>query len=88
MLRHVSRARTDVSEERVTSIIRVFRFLVTANVLPSSPILVTLMMESIHSPETSVFTRATRRNMPEDGIVQNKQWSILPALRALGNTLK
>jgi hypothetical protein len=32
------------------------RLLVTANVLPSSPILVTLMMEALSSFETSVLT--------------------------------
>jgi hypothetical protein len=40
------------------------RWLVTANVAPSSPILVTLMMEELSSSETSVLTRATRRNIP------------------------
>jgi hypothetical protein len=41
---------------------------VTANVAPSSPILVTLMMVAILFSENSVLTRATWRNIPEDGI--------------------
>jgi hypothetical protein len=38
-------------------------------VLPTSPILVTLMMESIPSSETSVLTIIIRRNIPEGSIL-------------------
>jgi hypothetical protein len=45
--------------------------LVTAKVVPSSPIFVSLIMEAVRSSETSVLTRATRRHIPEDCILHS-----------------
>jgi phospholipid N-methyltransferase len=77
MFRRVALVRTDVSEELSASIIRVTRIgelgttLAVASVVPSSPILDTLMMEAVSSSQPSVLTRATRRNITEDDILHS-----------------
>jgi hypothetical protein len=45
------------------------QLLVTANIVHSLLIHVTLMMEALRSLETLVLTRATQRNIPEVTIV-------------------
>jgi hypothetical protein len=67
MLRRVTLVRTDVSAELGVYIIRVTR-------------IGELMMQAARSSETSVLTRTTRRNIPEDGILQVTTMSGRPSL--------
>jgi hypothetical protein len=63
MLRRMALVRADISEEHIACIIMVTRIVEIGTLAVTS--------EAIRSFETSVLIRATRRNIPEDGILHS-----------------
>jgi hypothetical protein len=92
MVHHGALVKTDVSEERSASIIRIFfrsvrRLLVNANIVPSLLIVATLMMEALRFSETSVHTGATQRNIPADCILLQEKSNVLSLLDCVSDSL-
>jgi hypothetical protein len=66
MWRRVDLVWNDASEKRIASIFRVEKLASEEPVWAGG-----CSLQTIHSSETSVYTRSTRRHIPEDGILQD-----------------
>jgi hypothetical protein len=74
----------DSTDRTVWLILSTFRrLLVTSSVVPSSTILVTLMMEALSSFDTPVLTRVTRLNIPQDATLHSHRRENLKSYIAL-----
>jgi hypothetical protein len=56
---------------RSVVLVRIDEVLVTANVVSRELILLTLIMEAMHSSETSARKTAARRHIPKDGTLHS-----------------
>jgi hypothetical protein len=88
-LRRVPLLKIEVSEEcraphhRGDKLHRMRRLLVTANIVPCSSLLATLMMVALRSSETSVLTTAARRNFLDDDILHSHRRQNIKSYKAL-----
>jgi hypothetical protein len=73
MLHCVNLVKSDISQERITSIIRIKGI---SDVGKTLAVTRNCYLEAIRLSETSIFTKATRYHITEDGIL-HEEWCLL-----------